>query len=58
MTAIDRAAKTVTGPTGWRDAVSYDKLVIATGSDPFIIPLPGHDLEGVIAYRDLEDTNG
>ncbi|MEM6890087.1 MAG: nitrite reductase large subunit NirB, partial [Pseudomonadota bacterium] len=36
--------------------VPYDKLVIATGSNPFMIPLPGHDLEGVIAYRDLEDT--
>ncbi|MEO0701920.1 MAG: nitrite reductase large subunit NirB [Pseudomonadota bacterium] len=51
---IDRAAKTVTGPDGV--PLAYDKLVIATGSDPFIIPLPGHDLEGVIAYRDLEDT--
>lgn len=36
--------------------VAYDKLVIATGSVPFMIPLPGHELEGVIAYRDLEDT--
>ncbi|MEM7718587.1 MAG: nitrite reductase large subunit NirB [Pseudomonadota bacterium] len=50
---IDRAAKTVTGENG---TVPYDKLVIATGSDPFMIPLPGHELEGVIAYRDLEDT--
>lgn len=54
VTAIDRVAKTVTGQDGV--AVAYDKLVIATGSDPFMIPLPGHDLEGVIAYRDLEDT--
>ncbi|MEM9427283.1 MAG: nitrite reductase large subunit NirB [Pseudomonadota bacterium] len=53
VTAIDRAARTVTGENG---TVSYDKLVIATGSDPFMIPLPGHDLSGVIAYRDLEDT--
>ena len=51
---IDRAAKTVTASTG--DVLSYDKLLVATGSNPFIIPLPGHDLEGVIAYRDLEDT--
>ncbi len=51
---IDRAKKVVIGSDG--DAVPYDKLVIATGSDPFMIPLPGHDLEGVIAYRDLEDT--
>ena len=50
---IDRAAKTVTGENG---TVSYDKLVLGTGSNPFMIPLPGHDLEGVIAYRDLEDT--
>ena len=53
VTAIDRKAKVVHAPNG---DVSYDKLVIATGSNPFIIPLPGHDLEGVIAYRDLEDT--
>jgi len=51
---IDRVRKVVTGPDG--SEVPYDKLVIATGSDPFMIPLPGHDLEGVIAYRDLEDT--
>ncbi|KIT15056.1 nitrite reductase large subunit NirB [Jannaschia aquimarina] len=54
VTAIDRAAKTVTGEDGV--PVAYDKLVLATGSDPFMIPLPGHDLDGVIAYRDLEDT--
>ena len=51
---IDRAARTVTGEKG---TVAYDKLLIATGSTPFIIPMPGHDLDGVIAYRDLEDTN-
>ena len=53
VVAIDRKAKTVTGEKG---TVPYDKLVIATGSNPFMIPLPGHDLDGVIAYRDLEDT--
>ncbi len=51
---IDRAAKTVTAANG--DVLEYDKLLIGTGSKPFIIPLPGHDLDGVIAYRDLEDT--
>ncbi|MFK7868364.1 MAG: nitrite reductase large subunit NirB [Roseobacter sp.] len=51
---IDREAKTVTAPDG--AVLPYDKLLIATGSDPFMIPLPGHDLDGVIAYRDLEDT--
>ncbi len=35
----------------------YDRLLIATGSNPFILPVPGHKLEGVIAYRDIADTN-
>ncbi|MEQ6203961.1 nitrite reductase large subunit NirB [Sulfitobacter sp. HNIBRBA2951] len=51
---INTAAKTVTAENG--DVLAYDKLVFGTGSTPFMIPLPGHDLEGVIAYRDLEDT--
>lgn len=50
---IDRDLKVVEGENG---RVPYDKLIIGTGSDPFMIPLPGHDLDGVIAYRDLEDT--
>jgi len=54
VAGIDRAAKTVTAANG--DVLPYDKLLFGTGSDPFMIPLPGHDLEGVIAYRDLEDT--
>ncbi|MBF9060783.1 FAD-dependent oxidoreductase [Rhodobacterales bacterium HKCCSP123] len=54
VVAIDRATKTVTGQQG---TVAYDKLLIATGSAPFIIPVPGRDLPGVITYRDLDDTN-
>ncbi len=54
VTAIDRARKVVIGQAG---EVAYDKLVIATGSAPFIIPVPGKDLDGVITYRDLDDTN-
>ncbi|WP_417812597.1 nitrite reductase large subunit NirB [Thalassospira alkalitolerans] len=54
VVGIDRDAKTVTGQNG---TVSYDKLLVATGSAPFIIPVPGKDLEGVITYRDLDDTN-
>ena len=50
---IDREQKVVEGANG---PVPYDKLILGTGSNPFIIPLPGHDLDGVIAYRDLEDT--
>ena len=54
VATIDPAAKTVTSETG--EVLAYDKLLFGTGSMPFIIPLPGHDLNGVIAYRDLEDT--
>ena len=53
--AIDRAAKTVTSSEGVTE--SYDKLVIATGSNPLIIPVPGHDFAGVLTYRDLDDVN-
>jgi nitrite reductase (NADH) large subunit len=51
---IDRAAKTVTSEHG--ETVAYDKLVIATGSSPFIIPVPGNTLPGVLTYRDLDDV--
>ncbi|WP_170461445.1 nitrite reductase large subunit NirB [Ruegeria arenilitoris] len=51
---IDREMKVVEGENGH---VPYDKLLIATGSAPFIIPVPGKDLPGVISYRDLDDTN-
>lgn len=51
---IDREAKTVTTAAG---ATPYDKLLIATGSAPFIIPLPGHELPGVMAYRDMDDVD-
>ena len=35
----------------------YDKLVIATGSSPFILPLEGADLPGVVSFRDTRDVN-
>ena len=54
IVAIDRHAKTVTSDHGVSE--TYDKLVIATGSVPFIIPVPGKDLPGVISYRDLDDV--
>jgi nitrite reductase (NADH) large subunit len=50
---IDRANKVVLSNDG---GAPYDKLLIATGSAPFIIPVPGHDLPGVITYRDMDDT--
>jgi nitrite reductase (NADH) large subunit len=34
----------------------YDRLLLATGSSPFIIPVPGADLEGVISFRDIHDV--
>ncbi|MBO0345317.1 NAD(P)/FAD-dependent oxidoreductase [Roseibium sp. CAU 1637] len=55
ISEIDRTAKTVTSESGITAA--YDKLVIATGSNPFIIPLPGKDLDGVLTYRDLDDVD-
>ena len=55
ITSIDRDACTVTDATG--RVCPYDRLVIATGSSPVIIPVPGHDLPGVLAYRDLDDVD-
>ncbi len=52
---IDREAKTVRARSG--RTVSYDRLLIATGSDPFIIPVPGRDLHGVISFRDMHDVD-
>ena len=54
VTKIDRDKKTVTSEHG--QVAEYDKLIIATGSMPFIIPVPGHDLPGVLSYRDLDDV--
>jgi nitrite reductase (NADH) large subunit len=54
VSAIDRVAKTVTAKSGRIE--SYDKLLLATGSDPFIIPVPGKDLPGVITFRDMDDV--
>ena len=51
---IDRARRLVVTATG---ETPYDRLVIATGSAPFILPVQGRDLPGVVTYRDLEDTN-
>jgi nitrite reductase (NADH) large subunit len=55
IVAVERAAKTVTSDHGV--TAPYDKLVIATGSVPFIIPVPGNNLPGVLTYRDLDDVN-
>jgi nitrite reductase (NADH) large subunit len=55
VVSIDRAAKRVTARSG--RSVGYDRLLIATGSDPFIIPVPGKDLPGVITFRDMFDVD-
>lgn len=52
---IDRKARTVTAEDG--TTVPYDRLLLATGSKPFILPIPGADLQGVLGYRDIKDTN-
>jgi nitrite reductase (NADH) large subunit len=54
VVAIDRAGQTVTGRSGRVE--HYDRLILATGSDPFIIPVPGKDLPGVITFRDMDDV--
>ncbi|MDB5935038.1 MAG: nitrite reductase [Massilia sp.] len=53
VTAVDRAAKTVTVASG--EVLAYDKLVFATGSYPFVPPLPGKDRKDCFVYRTIED---
>jgi nitrite reductase (NADH) large subunit len=50
---IDRVAKTVTVSTG--EVLSYDKLVLATGSYPFVPPVPGKERKDCFVYRTIED---
>lgn len=52
---IDRVARKVIAGDGTEEA--YDRLLIATGSTPFMLPIPGNDLPGVIGYRDIKDTD-
>lgn len=51
---IDRVRREVVADDGTR--APYDRLLVATGSVPFILPVPGKGLDGVIAYRDIADT--
>jgi len=52
---IDRVKRVVIAEDG--TTAEYDRLLLATGSNPFMLPVPGKDLKGVIAYRDIHDTN-
>jgi nitrite reductase (NADH) large subunit len=54
VTAIDRVKRVIVAEDG--STAPYDRLLIATGSNPFILPVPGKDLLGVVAYRDIADT--
>lgn len=51
---IDRQARKVVAEDGLE--VAYDKLILAVGSDPVRLPLPGADLDGVVTFRDLDDV--
>ncbi len=53
--SIDAGAKFVTLHDG--QTIAYDKLILAMGSDPIRLPLPGADLPGVVAFRDLQDVD-
>jgi len=52
---IDRTRRVVRAEDGTEAA--YDRLLLCTGSTPFMLPVPGKELRGVIAYRDIHDTN-
>ena len=52
---IDRVRRTVHSGSGRE--VHYDRLLLATGSRPFIVPVPGHELPGVVGFRDLDDVD-
>ncbi|WP_370940239.1 nitrite reductase large subunit NirB [Amycolatopsis sp. cg13] len=55
VVSVDREAKTVTTAAG--HVQPYDSLVLATGSRPFVPPVPGRDLPGVFVYRTIEDLD-
>ena len=55
VVSIDRDKKTVTSSKG--KVLEYDKLVMATGSAPFVPPVPGVDKDGVFVYRTIEDLD-
>ncbi|MEN3810118.1 nitrite reductase large subunit NirB [Chromobacterium piscinae] len=54
VSAIDRARREVVAEDG--AVAGYDRLLLATGSSPVMLPIPGRELDGVIGYRDIADT--
>ncbi len=55
VTKIDRVKRRVIAADGTEEP--YDRLLLATGSNPFMLPVPGNELPGVISYRDIKDTD-
>ena len=55
VVAIDRKRRIVRSQSGLE--VRYDRLLLATGSQPFIVPVPGAGLPGVVGFRDLDDVD-
>ena len=55
IVAIDRAQRVVRTQAG--DVQPYDTLIVATGSKPVLIPVPGAELPGVVTFRDLDDVD-
>ncbi len=51
---IDRVKRKVIAADG--SSAVYDRLVLATGSNPFVVPVPGKDLPGVVTFRDIRDV--
>ena len=54
VSEISRVRKSVVTESG--NEFPYDRLLLATGSSPFIIPVPGADKDGVIGFRDIHDV--
>ncbi|MFM9270126.1 nitrite reductase large subunit NirB [Halomonas elongata] len=54
VTGIDRDARELVTPQG---RYAYDRLVLATGSYPFVPPIPGGDRDGCLVYRTLDDLD-
>ncbi|HEV7788117.1 MAG TPA: nitrite reductase large subunit NirB, partial [Pseudonocardia sp.] len=55
VVSVDRAARTVTTRAGF--VAGYDRLVLATGSFPFVPPVPGREFAGCHVYRTIEDLD-
>jgi nitrite reductase (NADH) large subunit len=55
VAAIDRRRRVVRTQSGRE--FPYDRLLLATGSKPVVLPIPGTDLDGVVTFRDLQDVD-